>query len=83
MRFPHDDTLGLQTPFALPSPRTSSGVYGAVRALLLSADTAVILNLFQDPGAVTYQTDTLRGSADRAWMLKQVQHDGRGWEATA
>ncbi|MFC3557893.1 hypothetical protein ACFOKI_10825 [Sphingomonas qilianensis] len=36
----------------------------------------VILNLFQDPGAVIRQTDPVSGSVDRAWMLKQVQHDG-------
>jgi len=38
----------------------------------------VILNLFQDPCATSGQRSGALGSGDRAWMLKQVQHDDRG-----
>jgi hypothetical protein len=45
------------------------------RAVDGSKFVIVILNLFQDPGAVGGHKDGVRGARDRAWMLKQVQHD--------
>src|SRR3569623_356403 len=38
----------------------------------------VILNMNQDPSATSGQRGDTPGSGDRAWMLKQVQHDDRG-----
>jgi hypothetical protein len=35
----------------------------------------VTLNLFQGPCATSRPRDVTPGSDDRAWMLKQVQHD--------
>ncbi|WP_332787282.1 hypothetical protein [Sphingomonas sp. GB1N7] len=42
----------------------------------LAENNSVILNLFQDPGAYVCQMNGVSGAGDRAWMLKQVQHDG-------
>ncbi|HSI18306.1 MAG TPA: hypothetical protein VK980_11085, partial [Sphingomonas sp.] len=41
----------------------------------LSKNLPVTLNLFQGPCAVSRHTSAAPGSNDRAWMLKQVQHD--------
>ena len=39
----------------------------------------VILNSFQDPGAVQCLTDTVSVATERAWILKQVQDDDGAW----
>ncbi len=43
--------------------------------MTFAKQSTVTLNLFQGPGAVVRQTGRAREAADRAWMLKQVQHD--------
>ncbi len=60
---------------------SSDGTADIARGLIVGdADPATIapvtLNLFQGPGAVGGQGSVDSGADDRAWMLKQVQHDG-------
>jgi hypothetical protein len=45
---------------------------------IVAKNSSVILNSFQDPCANSGHASVARGSSDRAWMLKQVQHDGVG-----